>query len=461
MKKLLAGFLVISASVFCVEITNTALISNNSNKSINLQDIRSYNDYYMINSSANNRWGESVSDEDDKFWEEWYKVCLHLNNQRLENKNSSEKQQESEQKYLNWIKELESKDINSLKNLVSDCKNDEIPLLILIKYGSKLSQKELFSLTQALLSDEKVKKKIKLNAKNSKGETPLLFAAKNNYEEIFKLLVNNGAGANETLSMLIQNDQNDLAKWLIDQKALQRIKLNLNTKNSNGDTSLHTAAKNGNEEIFDLLVDIGANINAKNKDGQTAREIAVLKRFKNYVEKLPEKKIKKKSKNEIKPIDITSVVVVNGDKDYSKKIATHEKSLLGRIKQDKNSVSLFDAIGIDSLKIVKYLVEKCDADVNKENIGGLSSLHYAVVLNRERIAKYLIDHGANIDQQDKREDTALHIAAKMELDNMVKLLVENKADVNIENEEGDTPLSIAVRKRNKVIARYLIEYGIN
>ena len=49
---------------------------------------------------------------------------------------------------------------------------------------------------------------------------------------------------------------------------------NSNTAISAKDTDLHRAAKNGHAETVSLLLDNGADINAKNRDGQTALHVA-------------------------------------------------------------------------------------------------------------------------------------------------------------------------------------------
>lgn len=449
MKKFLAYFAIVSTSVFGVSITDTALTSSNSNKNINLRSIRSYSEYYFSRHSASEKWGESDSDEGDEFLEELYEVCSHLNS--ISDKCSFDKLQ-----YSNWINAIESKNINSLKKLIINCKEDEIPLLILFKYGSeKLSLENLYRLMQSLLSDNKVKKKIKLNTKNKEGEYPLLIAIQNNNEDIFKLLVNNGANANEILSVLIQNNQDDLTKWLIEQKSLKKIKLNINTKNNNGDTASHIAAKTENEKIFDLLVSNKADINVKNKDGQTAREIAILKEFKNYIDKKPEEK---KSKKEKETAQITNIIVVE---DKEEKQLILEKSLLKLLKQDTVSLfnALFNAIGIGSLKIVKYLVEERKVDINVEGFAGLP-LHYAAMLGYIDIVKYFIDYDAKIiNKQDTQGDTALHIAAELNQLEIVKLLIENNANPNLENKKGKTPLMKASSKGNEKIVKYLLDHN--
>jgi ankyrin repeat protein len=55
----------------------------------------------------------------------------------------------------------------------------------------------------------------------------------------------------------------------------------------------------------------------------------------------------------------------------------------------------------------------------------------------------------------------LFMACKGGNENLVKYLVELGADVNKENKFNETPLYCACRKGNEKIVKYLIEHGAN
>ena len=64
------------------------------------------------------------------------------------------------------------------------------------------------------------------------------------------------------------NDQLEIVRYLISQE------VDVNVKESYGDTMLHQAAFHGELEIVEFLYAKGADVNAKNDRGKTALDIA-------------------------------------------------------------------------------------------------------------------------------------------------------------------------------------------
>lgn len=92
-------------------------------------------------------------------------------------------------------------------------------------------------------------------------------------------------------------------------------------------------------------------------------------------------------------------------------------------------------------------------DVMYENV---TPLHFAVILRYVKIAKLLIEQGANVNVQDKAKYTPLHYAVENNLTEVVEKLIEKGADVEIENKFKETALHLAVENENAEIAQILI-----
>ena len=91
-----------------------------------------------------------------------------------------------------------------------------------------------------------------VNAKESGGATPLLFAAQGGHKEIAELLIAEGA--------------------------------EVNANDSTGYTPLHYAAARGHKETAELLIAKGADVNAKDNQGRTPLNKAIFnKDFENEV----------------------------------------------------------------------------------------------------------------------------------------------------------------------------------
>ena len=105
-----------------------------------------------------------------------------------------------------------------------------------------------------------------LNAANKRGETALWLAAKNGHKDLVEALVQAGADVNK----FDKNHDAPLSVASIASIATMLIErgANLNAANKRGQSALWLAAKNGREDVVELLERAGADVNkADNKSG--------------------------------------------------------------------------------------------------------------------------------------------------------------------------------------------------
>ena len=97
-------------------------------------------------------------------------------------------------------------------------------------------------------------------------------------------------------------------------------------------------------------------------------------------------------------------------------------------------------------------------DAFKE-LGATEILYKAVVQDQPEIAKLAIERGANVNFQNRWDDSLLHIATEHNNLEMVKILVEAGANIEIKNRSGITPLIVANYNDYMNIVKYLVDAG--
>lgn len=112
----------------------------------------------------------------------------------------------------------------------------------------------------------------KLDLQNDRKETALTFAISSGFVEIAKLLIIRGADPNISfpLALAIHSKHPDIAEMLISVEGID-----LNAKLPLGGTALHLACKKNYLYICEQLLANGANINIRDKFGETPLSVAV------------------------------------------------------------------------------------------------------------------------------------------------------------------------------------------
>ncbi len=124
----------------------------------------------------------------------------------------------------------------------------------------------------------------------------------------------------------------------------------------------------------------------------------------------------------------------------------------------------------DDITAVRNMLEAgCAVDVKDSS--GRTPLHTAVYRNRAKIAKLLIDAGANVDLQATHGWGApLHLAANLYRAEIAQLLLDAGANVDFQTKWGSTPLhlassgyelSISDRQRREDTVRVLLDANAN
>ncbi|KAG5281050.1 hypothetical protein AALO_G00066890 [Alosa alosa] len=192
-------------------------------------------------------------------------------------------------------------------------------------------------------------------------------------------------------------------------------------------TPLHEAAAKGKYEICKLLLKHGADPSKKNRDGNMPLDM-------------------------VKDGDTDIQDLLRGDAallDAAKKgcLARVQKlcspeNINCRDTQGRNSTPLHLAAGYNNLEVAEYLLEH-GADVNAQDKGGLIPLHNAASYGHVDIAALLIKYNTCVNATDKWAFTPLHEAAQKGRTQLCALLLAHGADPTMKNQEGQTALDLA------------------
>ena len=142
-----------------------------------------------------------------------------------------------------------------------------------------------------------------------------------------------------------------------------------------GETPLHTHAGEGRKEVVKILINAGANVNAKNDSGSTPLIAAAF----------------------------------DGDKEIVKLLIAKGANV--NPKTDLGNTPLHSAALNGRKEIVELLIAN-GADVNANNVAGVTPLHWAAQEGQKEIAELLIAKGADVNAKDESGKTPLDRASE-------------------------------------------------
>jgi len=250
-------------------------------------------------------------------------------------------------------------------------------------------------------------------------------------------------------------------------------------------TPLHIAAKEGNSENVKRLVKHGANVNATDEHGFTPLHHAVNSDSAACV-------------GHLLRADSLSLSLKGNQKAFELAIICSQTEIVDifldkgfQIDDINNVVLLSAAVRNGHLKIVEAML-KLGADVQASNPERQASLlHLAAGNKMHNVAKLLIEHKADLNAEDNGQKTPLHYAVQNGDGEMVTLLLshgailkengdllehsisrgfiqiveiflKNGVGVNSRYKNGETPLHMAAKlPPSCMVVEYLLKHGAN
>jgi hypothetical protein len=122
--------------------------------------------------------------------------------------------------------------------------------------------------------------------------------------------------------------------------------------------------------------------------------------------------------------------------------------------------SLANTILQGNIDDVKHLLQHAqDIDINAEDEYGFTPLIEAAIVGKNDIAKLLIQHGADVNQQDLTGGTALHWAVENSNLPLCEILLKHKANPNAFNHASQPVLINPILRDQSDLKMLLYQYG--
>ena len=332
-------------------------------------------------------------------------------------------------------------------------------------------------MVQALL-----KKGADVNCEQDDRRTPLHLAASGGELKVARELVKHKAHVNSqdnegaTPLHLLLNDSShdgddilDLARLLLEHTS------DVDIRTTTKWTPLHTAAASGRLEIVRMLLNLNANPNAETERSSTPLCLVSGGRYNSQ-----------EHGASIARLLLGRGVDVNAS---TKGLATplHSAALYGRLEivrvlldngANPNAeterretalhlVSRGESNSQDQGVNTARLLLEHGVDVNAQQKDGWTSLHRAAYEGRVEVAQVLLDHGANATLETTNGETALHIVSRGKYDSqeqsvsIARLLLERGVDVNARDKDSWTSLHRGVYEGRVEVAQVLLDHGAN
>ncbi|KAI9854824.1 MAG: hypothetical protein M1813_000840 [Trichoglossum hirsutum] len=222
------------------------------------------------------------------------------------------------------------------------------------------------------------------------------------------------------------------------------------------DTLLLEVAARGHEAAVRLLIENGANVEAKEGDLRTTLHRAVYVGSETIVNLLLEYGADIGARDRWGSTPLFRAA--DGDREAIAKLLL-ERGVDIEEKNNNGRTALFGAVGrCGKTAVAKLLLEK-GANPNAKDLSGMPVLVWVAQHGLVSAIKLLLENGADIEATDFWRDTAINEAARCGREAAVESLLTEGVDINIKGYDGRTALIGGAINGHEGVVRVLLENG--
>jgi ankyrin repeat protein len=228
----------------------------------------------------------------------------------------------------------------------------------------------------------------------------------------------------------------------------------------NEETALHVASRRGHLDVARLLLENGADTEAKDNEEHTALLWASRGGHVDVVRVLLEHgaDVETRDDFDVSPLE-RATIEGEGHLDVVRVLLEH-----GADATALNSENLTPLHYARGGQVARLLLKLGGADPNILDSNDRTPLHQASELGHVGTARVLLEYGVDVNARDADNATPLHLASAPtyideEHPDVVRLLLQHGADFRALDGEGWTPLMRATAEEHRELIQILSEYG--